>query len=85
MNWKTILVVVAALFIGFGVLIRIATRLPEPPSHQVFINGDVLTMDAANRIVEADVRSQGDKFIAFPGGHMAHRLKAISQADIHIT
>ena len=63
MNWKTVLVVFAALFIGFGVLIRIATRLPEPPSHQVFINGDVLTMDAENRIVEA-ISVRGDRIEA---------------------
>lgn len=63
MNWKTILVVVAALFIGFGVLIRIATRLPEPPSHQAFINGDVLTMDGDNRIVEA-LSVRGDRIEA---------------------
>ena len=53
MNWKTILAVSAALVVGFGVLIRMATRLPEPPAQQLFINGNVLTMDAQNRIVEA--------------------------------
>lgn len=53
MNWKSILVVIAALVVGFGVLIRIATRPPEPPAQQLFINGNVLTMDADNRIVEA--------------------------------
>jgi predicted amidohydrolase YtcJ len=34
-------------------LVRIATRPPEPPAQQLFINGNVLTMDAENRIVEA--------------------------------
>lgn len=53
MNWKSILAIVVALVVGFGVVIRIATRLPEPPAHQLFINGTVLTMDAQNRIVEA--------------------------------
>ena len=53
MNWKTILAVILALVVGFGVLVRIATRLPEPPGHQLFINGNVLTMDSDNRIVEA--------------------------------
>jgi len=53
MNWKSILAVVVALVIGFGVLLRIATRPPEPPAQQLFINGTVLTMDAKNRIVEA--------------------------------
>ncbi len=45
MNWKTALVVLLALITGVGVLFRIATRVPQPPAHQVFINGDVLTMD----------------------------------------
>jgi hypothetical protein len=30
MSWKTVLVVVCALAIGFFVLFRIATREPEP-------------------------------------------------------
>ena len=38
---------------AFGLVIRMATRLPEPPAHQLFINGNVLTMDTENRIVEA--------------------------------
>lgn len=53
MNLKTGLVVMLALVVGLGVLVRIATRLPEPPAHQVFINGTVLTMDSENRIAEA--------------------------------
>jgi hypothetical protein len=53
MKWKTILLVLVALVAGVGVLFKIATRVPAPPLHQVFINGDVLTMDAGNRIVEA--------------------------------
>jgi predicted amidohydrolase YtcJ len=53
MNWKTIVVVMVALAVGLGVLFRIATRVPAPPEHQVFINGEVLTMDAENRVVEA--------------------------------
>ena len=32
MNFKTALVVLLALVVGFGVLVRIATRLPEPPA-----------------------------------------------------
>jgi predicted amidohydrolase YtcJ len=46
-------VVAAALLVGLAVVVSIATRRPEPPAHQVFINGDVLTMDADNRVVEA--------------------------------
>jgi len=53
MSWKTAGVVLLALLAGFYVLFSIATRTPAPPEHQVFINGDVLTMDAENRIVEA--------------------------------
>jgi predicted amidohydrolase YtcJ len=53
MSWKTILAVLVALVVGVGVVLKMATRLPQPPEHQVFINGDVLTMDGENRIVEA--------------------------------
>jgi len=53
MNWKNSLVVIVALAVGLGVLVKIAIRTPQPPAHQVFINGDVLTMDADNRIVQA--------------------------------
>ena len=53
MNWKNLLVVLLALLVGVGVLIKIAIRTPEPPEHQVFINGDILTMDGANRVVQA--------------------------------
>ncbi len=53
MNWKSIALVFFALVAGLGVLVKIATRSPVPPQHQVFINGDVLTMDANNRVVQA--------------------------------
>jgi predicted amidohydrolase YtcJ len=53
MNWKTAVVVLVALVAGLGVLFKIATRTPVPPAHQVFINGDVLTMDAQNSVAEA--------------------------------
>ncbi len=53
MNWKAGLLVLTALVAGVGVLVKIATRLPTPPEHQVFINGDVLTMDANNTVAEA--------------------------------
>ena len=59
MNFKTALVILLALVVGLGVLVRIATRLPEPPAHQVFFNGTVLTMDSENRVVEA-VSTRGD-------------------------
>lgn len=63
MKWKTIAAVTVALFMGLGVLIKLATRLPEPPAHQVFINGNVLTMDADNSIVEA-IAIRGDRIEA---------------------
>lgn len=53
MNFKTIAVIAIALFGGLGVLASIVLRTPQPPAHQVFINGDVLTMDANNTIAQA--------------------------------
>ncbi|TDG14174.1 amidohydrolase [Seongchinamella unica] len=63
MNWKTGVLVLLALLGGVTVLVKIATRLPAPPEHQVFINGEVLTMDAQNRIVEA-VSVRGERIEA---------------------
>lgn len=53
MKWKTLGLVALTLLVGLFVLFKLATRLPQPPEHQVFINGDVFTMDAQNRVVEA--------------------------------
>lgn len=53
MNWKTGSLILILLLTAVAVLIKMATRLPVPPEHQVFINGDVLTMDTDNRIAEA--------------------------------
>ena len=53
MKWKTLGLVAIALFAGLFVLFKVATRLPQAPEHQVFVNGDVFTMDAENRVVEA--------------------------------
>jgi len=53
MNWKNILAVIVALAVGLGIVFKIATRVPVGPPHQVFINGDVLTMDEQNRVVQA--------------------------------
>ena len=63
MNWRMITAIVATLVIGFGVLFGIATRLPQPPEHQLFINGTVLTMDVDNRVVEA-LATRGDRIEA---------------------
>ncbi len=53
MTWKTALAVLLALVVGVAVVLGIALRTPAPPAHQVFINGNVLTMDAANRVAGA--------------------------------
>jgi len=52
-TWKTALAVLLALVVGVAVVLGIALRTPAPPAHQVFINGNVLTMDAANRVAGA--------------------------------
>lgn len=52
--------VLTAFVAGLYVLFSIATRPPEAPAHQVFVNGTVLTMDADNRIFEA-VSVRGDR------------------------
>ncbi|MFK7975794.1 MAG: amidohydrolase [Halioglobus sp.] len=53
MNLKTFLLIAIVFFGGMGVLVSIMLRTPQPPEHQVFINGDVLTMDANNTIAQA--------------------------------
>lgn len=63
MKWKTILLILLALMVGLGVLVRIALRTPQPPAHQVFINGNILTMDANNSIVQA-VSTRGERIEA---------------------
>tara|TARA_R110001599_G_scaffold353231_1_gene590993 strand:- start:70930 stop:72639 length:1710 start_codon:yes stop_codon:yes gene_type:complete len=63
MNWKVVAAVIVALAVGFGVLLRIATRLPQPPEQQLFINGSILTMDGDNRVVEA-LATRGDRIEA---------------------
>ena len=63
MKWKTIAVVALALLVGLGVVLRLGTRLPQAPAHQVFINGTLLTMDADNRVVDA-IAVRGDRIEA---------------------
>lgn len=53
MKWKTILAILLALVTGLGVLVKIAIRTPQPPAHQVFINGTILTMDANSSLAQA--------------------------------
>ena len=63
MSWKSVLAVILPLVVGLGILFRIGTHAPAPPEHQVFINGDVLTMDTGNRVVEA-LSTRGDRIEA---------------------
>lgn len=53
MSWKTVLLVVVVLFAGMAVLLPLSIRAPQPPAHQVFVNGTVLTMDANNTVAQA--------------------------------
>jgi predicted amidohydrolase YtcJ len=67
-TWRTALVVLIALASGIAVVLKIALRHPEPPAHQVFVNGDVLLMDADNTVAEA---------IAIRGG----TIEAVGDSD----
>lgn len=53
MTYRVGLSVLAAFLLGLYLLFQIATRPPEAPEHQVFVNGKILTMDAENRVLEA--------------------------------
>lgn len=53
MSYRVGLSVLAAFLLGLYILFQIATRPPEAPEHQVFINGQILTMNAENQVVDA--------------------------------
>lgn len=53
MTYRVGLLVSAAFLLGLYLLFQIATRPPEAPEHQVFVNGQILTMNAENRVAEA--------------------------------
>ena len=53
MNYRVGLLVLVAFLAGVYVLFQIATRPPQAPDHQVFFNGQVLTMDGDNTVTEA--------------------------------
>ena len=53
MNLKKILLSLAALTVIITIAIIVMIQPPQPPAHQVFVNGNVLTMDSSHRIVEA--------------------------------
>lgn len=42
-----------AAVVAGAVAVLLWLRLPAPPAHRVFLNGTVLTMDAANRVTAA--------------------------------
>jgi predicted amidohydrolase YtcJ len=50
---KRILISLVALVVVAGLYVSTLVSAPRPPNHQVFIGGEVLTMDADNRITEA--------------------------------
>lgn len=53
MNWRTGSLVALVFVAGLYVLFAIATKPAQGPAHQVFFNGQVLTMDASNSMTEA--------------------------------
>lgn len=53
MNLKKILLSLTALTVIIAIAIMVMIQPPQPPAHQIFVNGNVLTMDNSNRIVEA--------------------------------
>lgn len=50
---KRILISFAALIVVAGLYVSTLIPAPIPPNHQVFIGGEVLTMDTDDRIAEA--------------------------------
>lgn len=63
MTWKTAILVLAAFLTGIGMLLLVALRTPQPPAHQVFVNGTILTMDANDTVAEA-LSVRGDRIDA---------------------
>jgi len=59
-KWKAPLLILLVLSVGLGVLAGVAFRTPTPPAHQVFINGNILTMNVDNAVVEA-LSTRGDR------------------------
>ena len=53
MNWRVTLLILLAFLGGLVVLAAIATRPPSAPEHEIYVNGNVLTMDAAGTVSEA--------------------------------
>ena len=53
MNWRVTLLILLAFIGGVLVLAAIATRPPSAPEHEIYVNGNVLTMDAVGAVHEA--------------------------------
>ena len=53
MNWRVTILISIVFMSGIAVLFAIVTRPASAPSHEIYVNGTVLTMDASDRIVEA--------------------------------
>ena len=51
--FKRALIALVTVLVVAGIYLSNLVGDPEPPRHQVFLNGEVLTMDSTNRIVEA--------------------------------
>ena len=53
MNWRVTILILMAFVGGILVLAAIATRPPSAPEHEIYVNGNVLTMDAVGTVHEA--------------------------------
>ena len=53
MNWRVTILILMAFVGGILVLVAIATRPPSAPEHEIYFNGNVLTMDAVGTVHEA--------------------------------
>jgi predicted amidohydrolase YtcJ len=80
MNWKRLLVVVAVFLFGLVLAFNYLTGIPAAPTHQVFINGNVLTMDDNNRVVQA--LSVRDELIEAVGG--TEEIMALVTAETQV-
>ncbi len=47
-------------------------------------HGVVAGIETPNRIIERDIRGQGDELIPFPGFYVAHGLEAVCHTHVHV-
>lgn len=80
MKFKTGLMVLAAFAAGIWVLFSIATRTPEGPAHQVFVNGNVITMNPEQPLAQAVSVREGR--IAMVGS--AEQILALTTDDTEV-